>query len=76
MKYPYIVVRNGIWYPSGIDVPEDTFPDFKKTTFSKTEINRMPIAELKELAEKEGIDEFGEKTGAELKKLLIAKYEL
>lgn len=76
MKYPYIVVRNGIWYPSGADVPEDINTKNKTTPYSKTEINRMPVSELRTLAEKEGISNFESKTGAELKKLLIQKYEL
>lgn len=76
MKYPYIVVKNGIWYPSGADVPEDTVSSSETVSYSKTEINRMPIAELRVLAEEEGIVDFGEKTGAELKKILIKKYGL
>jgi hypothetical protein len=36
----------------------------------------MPVAELRALAEKEGISGFDSKSGAELKKLLIQKYEL
>lgn len=23
MKYPHIVVKSGIWYPAGAEVPED-----------------------------------------------------
>lgn len=23
MKYPHIVVKNGVWYPAGTDVPAD-----------------------------------------------------
>lgn len=23
MKYPHIVVKNGVWYPAGAEVPED-----------------------------------------------------
>ena len=23
MKYPYIVGKNGVWYPAGTEVPED-----------------------------------------------------
>lgn len=43
-------------------------------TYSKTEINRMSTADLKKLANSEGIE--GEHSGAELKKLLIAKFGL
>ena len=48
----------------------------KTACYSKTEINRMPVSELRALAEKEGIPGFDSKSGAELKKLLIQKYEL
>lgn len=44
--------------------------------YSKTIINRMPISELRLLAEKECVPDFGEKTGAELKKALIQKFGL
>ena len=44
--------------------------------YSKTEINRMPVSELRMLAEKEGISGFDSKPGSELKKLLIQKYGL
>lgn len=23
MKYPHIVVKNGVWYPAGVEVPEN-----------------------------------------------------
>ena len=43
---------------------------------TKTEINRMTTAELKEMATKNGIENAEEMTGAELKKVLISKFEL
>ena len=77
MKYPYIVIKDGIWYPSGTEVPGDIFVDSKEiVSYSKTEINRMPVSELRELAEKEDISGFDSKPGSELKKLLIRKYGL
>lgn len=42
--------------------------------YTKTEINRMSTAELKDLAKENGIDD--ELTGAEIKKALIAKFGL
>ena len=45
-------------------------------THTKTEINRMPTAELKELAKKQGILNAEEKIGSELKVLLIEKLGL
>ena len=48
----------------------------EKAVYTKTEINRMPITDLKELASKKGIENAEELTGAELKKILIEKFEL
>lgn len=45
-------------------------------SLTKTEINRMPIAELKDLALKNGIENAEDMTGAELKKVLISRFEL
>ena len=75
MKYPYIVIKDGMWYPAGADVPGDASIE-KEEVCSKSDINRMPVAELRALAKKESIKDYGEKTGAELKKLLIHKYGL
>lgn len=43
-------------------------------TYSKTEINRMSTAELKELALANGVESAEEMTGAELKKCLISAF--
>ena len=50
--------------------PEET----KETEYTKTEINRMSTADLKELAERNGLD--NSLSGAELKRLLINHYGL
>lgn len=93
MKYPYIVVRNGVWYPSGSEVPEGANPSEKKkaddfsqhmtppeevaeVSYTKTDINRMTTAELRETAKGECIADAEELTGGELKKLLIEHYGL
>ena len=84
MKYPYIVNKNGVWYPSGADVPEDTSTittdnlteKLVNNGHTKTEINRMSTAELQELALENGIGGADEMTGAELKKVLIEKFGL
>ena len=79
MKYPYIVCKNGVWYPTGTEVPEDN-PNIKtengQNQYTKTEINRMSTAELQELALENDIDGADEMTGAELKKVLIEKFGL
>ena len=79
MKYPYIVGKNGVWYPAGTEVPEDN-PNTKtengQNQYTKTEINRMTTAELQTLALENGVDGSDEMTGAELKKVLIEKFGL
>ena len=79
MKNPYIVGKNGVWYPAGTEVPEDN-PNTKtengQNQYTKTEINRMSTAELQALALENGIDGSDEMTGAELKKVLIEKFGL
>lgn len=92
MKYPYIVNKDGVWYPAGTEVPvgdkpvENKADDFSKymnapeketeAKYTKTDINRMPLAELKEVAIANGIVGAEEMTGAELKKALIEHFEL
>lgn len=46
-----------------------------ESIYTKTDINRMPTSELKELAKKNGI-ESDSMTGAELKKIMIEYYNL
>ena len=84
MIYPYIVNKNGVWYPAGADVPEGTShittdnltEKLVHNGHTKTEINRMSTAELQEMALENGIDGADEMTGAELKKVLIEKFGL
>ena len=84
MIYPYIVNKNGVWYPAGADVPEDMSPiatdnlteKLVRNGHTKTEINRMSTAELQELALENNVDGAEQMTGAELKKVLIEKFGL
>ena len=66
---------NGKWYKAGEEIslakPQE---EVKQNQYTKTEINRMSTADLKELAEKNGLD--NSLSGAELKKLLINHYGL
>ena len=48
----------------------------KSVSYKKTEINRMPIAELKEVAAKNNIEVEEGTTGTELKKAIIDKLNL
>ena len=54
--------------------PPEESTETTETEYTKTEINRMSTADLKELAEKNGLD--NSLSGAELKKLLINHYGL
>ena len=54
--------------------PPEESTETTETEYTKTEINRMSTADLKELAEKNGLD--NSLSGAELKKLLIEHYGL
>ena len=62
--------KNNDDFSQYMNEPEET----KEAEYTKTEINRMSTADLKELAEKNGLD--NSLSGAELKKLLINHYGL
>lgn len=81
MIYPYIVVKDGVWYDAGSDVPEISRPGAEEVAsgaaiHTKTEINRMSIDDLKALAISEGIDNAENMTGGALKEVLIAHFAL
>ena len=76
---------NGKWYRAGEKIPalnsasESKIPDeVEKETknYTKTEINRMPIADLKGLAARMEIESSETMSGAELKKALIEAFGL
>lgn len=48
----------------------------KENTFSKTDINRMSTAELRDVATINGIENASTMTGGELKKILIKHFNL
>lgn len=79
MKFNHLVKYNGKYYPAGTDVPVgETFviEEKKEPKYTKTDINRMSIAELKELSLANGVKNAEEMTGAELKKCLISAFGL
>lgn len=76
MIYQHIVVKNGKWYNSGEEVPDDennVKNEEKTTNYTKTDIHRMPVEELRKLAEEQGIEGSEYLNGADIKKLLIEK---
>ena len=74
----------GKWYMPGEEAPEEKPPvpsDFmnppeKPIAYTKTEINRMSTADLQKLATEQGIENAQATSGAELKEILIAKFNL
>lgn len=57
------------------EVKEDKIVE-KQPKYTKTDINRMPTAELKKVATNNGIENAEKMTGGELKKVLIEKFGL
>lgn len=55
---------------------EEELLPFEPRKYTKSEISRMNIAELQNLAAEEGIENISEKSGGELKKILIEYFEL
>lgn len=79
MKFNHLVKYNGKYYPAGTDVPVGetlVIEEKKEPKYTKTDINRMSTAELKELALANGVKNAEEMTGAELKKCLISAFGL
>lgn len=76
MKYGYTIKRDGVLYPAGTDVPTGEPAKDSVKTYSKSDISRMSIADLKTLAQTLGIDVTEESTGAKLKEEIIAKLGL
>lgn len=89
MVAKHSVKVNGVWYKAGEEIApaktetktKDDFskymnPPIEKTevAYTKTEINRMSTADLKELAKENGLEDG--LNGAEIKKALIDKFEL
>lgn len=56
------------------ELPFVTVPN--KKNYTKTEINRMPTAELKQMALDNGVENADTMTGTELKKYFIELFEL
>ena len=84
MVYEYKTKYKGKWYMPGEEVPEEksqVLSDFMNPhenpiTYTKTEINRMSTADLQKLATEQGIENAQATSGAELKEILIAKFNL
>ena len=68
---------NGKWYKAGEEIslakPQE---EVKQNQYTKTEINRMPVDELRGLAKKQGFSDVEEINGSDLKRMLIEKLGL
>ena len=84
MVYECKTKYKGKWYMPGDEVPEEKSPvpsdsmnpHKNPITYTKTEINRMSTADLQKLAAEQGIENAQTTSGAELKEILIAKFNL
>ena len=59
-----------------VEVVEDDVKEESTSSYTKSDINRASTASLKEIATEVGIEDADEKTGGELKKLIIEKLGL
>ena len=75
MVYDCKTKYKGKWYMPGEEVPESNSP-VSSVGYTKTEINRMSTADLQKLAAEHGIENAQTTSGAELKEILIAKFNL
>lgn len=72
MKFDHKVKHNGIWYE-----PFEEVPDYNgKKAYTKSEIARMPVDELRQLALNTGVDGAEEMNGTELKQYLLSVFGL
>ena len=74
MVYEYKVKYHGKWYMPGEEVPEDK--KGASFAYTKTDINRMSTANLQALASENGIVDADSFSGADLKSMLIEKFNL
>ena len=74
MKATHTIKRNGKWYNVGQEVPEDK--QGASFAYTKTDINRMSTADLQALASENGIANADSFSGADLKSMLIEKFDL
>ena len=59
-----------------VDAVEEEVKEESNSSYTKSDINRASTATLKEIASEVGIEDAEEKTGGELKKLIIDKLGL
>ena len=89
MVAKHSVKVNGVWYRAGEEIApvktktKDDFSQYmnqpeetKEVSYTKTEINRMPLDDLRKIAMNTGVDGAENMTGKELKEYLISVFGL
>lgn len=76
MKFDYKVKYNGKWYLPGEEVESKKEADVSASStvdrpFTKTDINRLTVDDLKSLAKKNNVPGYENMTGAALKEYFI-----
>ena len=72
----YTMKRNGKWYKAGDEVPEINAPAFSDSRYTKTDINRMSVSDLRQIVMSTGVENADIMTGAEMKEYLINLFGL
>lgn len=72
----YTMKRNGKWYKAGDEVPEINTPESSDFRYTKTDINRMSVSDLRQIVTGTGVENADIMTGAEMKEYLIDLFGL
>lgn len=74
----HLIKVNGRWYKAGEEVFESPVekPSPEKTRYTKTEINKMNVSELRRLAAENGVKDPEGINGTDLKAYLISTFGL
>lgn len=74
----HLMKVNGRWYKAGKEVSESPVdkPSPEKTRYTKTEINKMNVSELRRLAAENGVKDPEGINGTDLKSYLISAFGL
>ena len=86
MVFNHLVKHNGKYYPAGTDVPVGNTTVVETTPleetvennvgYTKSEILGLKVAEVREIAQKEGLENIQELSGAKIKEMLIEHFGL
>ena len=78
MVYEYKVKYKGKWYLPGENVPDDNATPEKNSggSYTKTDINRMSVSDLRQIVMSTGVENADIMTGAEMKEYLINLFGL